>query len=607
VSFYECGLGRDKLTHLSSLPPLQKRRQSLAKAISQTFLLHASTSGRFATASDPTTGQVSRDVFSYPVAWMSANQSIALHHNIVAFGTTHGNVSIVDVSNRRKLDNGWKTMNRKHDFPVTALFIPPSPIAVGKEDTVGGGAASLISGTSSGEIVLHDVNTGEAVGSYKIPGTPDLPSYIIHYIDYDSVMNTLVVGTAVGEIWTVKVGAETPYLERLTGTEYTPTSWDTQQDVIIDPDTGSLSLTIDLFFLANFANQSIFVIHASSIHRHSLTTPTKTQFGQVTEARGKYTCTAIDPENHSLDRSRFFAVGTDEGQVFIYDARAPTSDDPIQPLYSVVPVQSPTPVTALAINPLVLITGSRDGTSRTYSVLDGHPLRTLCVPTSRRRRLRPPTPQNPHITPDHNPIVAISLTRSPKTEVRGALAFESGYIRYWNFAPDGVGILLRSKKRRRQRDLATREIRGFVQDEIARDEEQSHVDEERRRQWARMNGEVSEEDALQLAMLMSREEEEKQQSFLGASAYPDLVEESEESSEIDGVEWTSGRKISFGSTSGSASPALRGAPLESVASFRRGRVPELQPGGRSFEEDLDFAIRLSLAEQENRESMPAGE
>jgi hypothetical protein len=193
----------------------------------------------------------------------------------------------------------------------------------------------------------------------------------------------------------------------------------------------------------------------------------------------------------------------------------------------------------------------------------------------------------------------------PKTEVRGALAFESGYIRYWNFAPDGVGILLRSKKRRRQRDLATREIRGFVQDELDRDEEQSRVDEERRRQWERMNGEVSEEDALQLAMLMSREEEERRQTFLGEAT--DLVEESEESSEIDGVEWTSGRKISFGSTSGSASPALRGAAFENVASFRRGRVPELQPGGRSFEEDLDFAIRLSLAEQENRESMPARE
>jgi hypothetical protein len=114
-----------------------------------------------------------------------------------------------------------------------------------------------------------------------------------------------------------------------------------------------------------------------------------------------------------------------------------------------------------------------------------------------------------------------------------------------------------------------------------------------------MNGGIEEEDiALQLAMMMSREEDERRRELL-----VDEGEEEEEVEEVDETVWVPGRKISFGGTSGSGSPSVRvdGGRLEDVAVFRRGKVPEGSESSR-FEEDLEFAIRLSLAEQESRES-----
>ena len=608
---YDCGLGRDRLTHLSSLPPLQKHRQSMSRATSQIFLLHGSTFANAVTASDPTTGQVSRDSFSDTGIWMVANQCIALHENIIAFGTGAGIVSIVDVKNRRKVDHGWKPMNREHEFAVTALFIPPVAIEVAKKDTVvGGGTSSLISGSSAGEIILHDITTGDAVGTYKIPGSPTLPTYLIHYIDYDPATQMIIVGSCAGEIWTVKVSEQNDQLQKLEGTDYVDiVSWETQQDIIIDPETGLMSLAVNIFFLTDFANHSIFIIRDTTIHRHSLKAPhVMASFGSNETQGGKYTCASIDPEIQHPDRSRFFAVGDTEGTVSIYDARNVSCDHhPILALYIVIPVvPSNTPITALAINPLVLVTGSQDGTAKVYSTLDGNPLRTLCAPTSRRRRLRPPNPSTPELS---NPIVAISLTTSPKAEVRGALGFESGYIRYWNFAPGGVGILLRSKKGRRNRDSTARDMRGFVESELERDEEEGKINAARRRQWERMNGGIQEEAvALQVAMMMSREHEERQSVLAAAGDLHEFPLESgadhmDASEDEDISDWTPGRKISFGNTSGSASPATRvvaGGILESVATFRRGKVPELSQR-RSFEEDLEFAIRLSLAEQESRQ------
>ena len=543
----------------------------------------------YVTASDPTTGQVFRESFAHPDAWRSGITSLALHENIIAFGNSSGRVSIIDVKNRRKLDGGYKAMQGRHAWQVTALLIPP-PFEIKGYATLEGGTVSLISATM-GDICLHDLKTGDDLGTYLIPtDPPTLPTYMITYLDFNPESNAVLVGTCTGDVWIMNSAMEIELI-RVPGTEYDKDTWETPQNVTLSPQNGRQCFAVEVFFLSDFKNDSVFVIRETSIRRYGISKPSLTEFTSPDSAI--FTCATIDPEQHDQNKPRFMAIGDVKGTVYVYNART-AGDSPISPIYSfsVVPDIK---VTALAINPLVMITGSNDGTAKAYSTLSGSPLRTLCAPNSRRRRNRPPSPTD---DPTQNPIVSISLSPQIKSEVRGVLAFQYGHIRYWNFAPDGVGIVVRSRRKRTRNRTSAKEMKGFVDDEIERDVEEGIEDAGKRKKWEKMNGGIEEEDvAIQVALMMSREEEQRRQDFQA-----EIPDEVAEEAEVDLGIWKPGRKVSFGSTSGRVSPSVRGGEgerrLQHVAVFRKGKMPE----GQKFDDDLEFAIRLSLAEQESREA-----
>lgn len=586
---------------MSALPPLQKRSQSISRATGQIFLLHGSTLSGYVTASDPTTGQASRETHSHPDASRTATQSIAIHESIIAFGTTEGRVSIVDINNRRKLDGGWKSMRVWHDFAVTALFIPPNSFKVELPGVVGGGVVSLISASGSGGIQLHDVSTGETLGTYNLPGTPILPMCMITYLTYDPESNLILAGTCTSDVWVLEMTKD-PELKQVAGTKYNPNQWYIPQAVSVDPQTDMLSLKVDVFFLSDLRNDSIFVIKEKSIKRFGVSNHNVTEFTCPNAAT--FTCATIDLDNHEPSKPRIFAGGDNNGTVFVYNARAQSpsqGNSIVQPLYAISTVTD-VKVTALALNSLVVVTGSHDGTAKAYSILNGSLLRTLCSSNSRRRRLRPPSPTDDQT---QNPIVAISLTSNLKSEIRGAIAFGNGHIGYWNFTPHGVRTFSQSRKRRRIRASA-KEIKDFVSNEIKRDAEEGIEDASKRKHWEKLNGGIKEEDvAIQVAMMMSREEEERRLEFHGEN----VVERSEdEVSVVDEEVWEPGRRISFGCTSGSASPSVQGnieKQLGDVVVFRNG-VSKGKESHR-FDEDLEFAIRLSLAEYESREGSAPSE
>jgi WD40 repeat protein len=581
---------------MSALPPLQKRSQSLSRATGQIFLLHGSSLSGYVTASDPATGQVSRETHSHPDALRTTTQSIAIHENIIAFGTTEGRVSIVDVNNRRKLDGGWKAMRGLHDFVVTALFIPSSPFSVEVSGSTGGGVVSLISASGSGGIRLHDVATAETMATYRLPGTPILPMCMITYLVHDSESNLILAGACTGDVWALDT-TKNAELKQVVGTKYIQSEWDIPQDVLVNPQTEMISLKVDVFFLSDLRNDSIFVIKGKSIKRFGVTNSSLTEF--IASDAATFTCATIDPDSYEPAKPRIFAVGDNKGTVFVYNARAqPLSEDnsKVQPLYAISPAAD-IKVTALAINPLVFVTGSNDGTAKAYSTLNGGLLRTLCSPNSRRRRFRPPSPTD---DPTQNPIITISLTPNLKSEVRGVVAFGLGHIGYWNFTRDGVGVVSHSRKRRKIRTSA-KEIKDFVNNEIERDVEEGIENTNKRKFWEKLNGGIKEEEvAIQVAMMMSREEEERRPEFQNECA----VEPDEDVlSVVDEKAWEPGRKISFGCTSGSTSPLVRSdgdQRLGDVVVFRKevSRSKE----SRRFDEDLEFAIRLSLAEYESRET-----
>ena len=57
-------------------------------------------------------------------------------------------------------------------------------------------------------------------------------------------------------------------------------------------------------------------------------------------------------------------------------------------------------------------------------------------------------------------------------------------------------------------------MKGFVDDEIERDVEEGIEDAGKRKRWEKMNGGIEEEDvAIQVALMMSREEEERRLEF----------------------------------------------------------------------------------------------
>jgi WD40 repeat protein len=570
---------------MSALPPLQKRRQSISRATSQTFLLHGSAFGDVVTASDPITGQVFREVFSHPTPWGTGTQSMALHENIIAFGSSSGSVSIVNVNNRRKLDGGWKFMQEAHDIAVTALLILPVSFKVDLPDVVDGGNVSLFSASAGGEVLFHDLKTGSCHGKYRIPGVPTVPDYMIVYLDYDAETNCVVAGTCIGEVWTLNSVTDTE-LQRVSGTEYDKKQWEVAQEVAVHLTSARMSSAVPIHFLSDFKNDSIFLIRGTCITRYGIRQPALTEFSD--SGTSVYTSATIDPQIYDKDKPRLLAFGAADGTVSVYNARTPNPFDSsaVPPLWTIIPITD-TPITALSINPLVLVTGSQDGTAKVYSALNGTLLRTLCSPTSRRRRLRPPSED-----PSQNPISSISLTTNIKHEVRGVIAFRLGHIRYWNFAPDGVGIVLRSKKKRRNH-ISTKEIKGFMNDEIERDVEEGIEDENRRKKWEKMNGGIEDDAALQIALMMSREEEERRREF-----QEEIIEEDEESE--DSEIWQPGRKISFGSTSGSVSPAfgVEGERrLEDVAVFRRGRMN----GGTEDDVALQVALMMSREEEERRQ------
>jgi hypothetical protein len=360
-------------------------------------------------------------------------------------------------------------------------------------------------------------------------------------------------------------------------------------------------------------------------------------------------------------RARFMAVGTASGIVFLWNMRATLSPDvevinciaPIRTIYT----ESPQ-ISCLALTSLYLVHGGNDGLVQAWDPLASStdPIRTLNSRFSSRarRRLIQAEASVPGVGSNYYAAGAVVLDPDP-TILRGMVSLGT-HLRYWSYGSTVADQYKGGKRKSRRRsergsNAATNEQRfthtgrGVLKDYIAN--EKQELERERvakRKEYERMSGRfgtdllgpgASEEEMLAYATMLSEEsytsDEVKKRNSGGntralSSDSSDTVHEggvslSEEST-------TSPLSPSSGITQNldpdvaeairlslieeqikHGSPAATGIPIhysKNATSPTRSSPTASSSHRRSpttivEEDDLDFALQLSLAEEQSRQ------
>ncbi|KAH7160290.1 hypothetical protein B0J13DRAFT_670899 [Dactylonectria estremocensis] len=293
-------------------------------------------------------------------------------------------------------------------------------------------------------------------------------------------------------------------------------------------------------------------------------------------------------------RSRLLAVGTDNGAVLVWNARA-RAETKETGINRVRFIQTESPeVSCLALTGLCIVHGGSDGLVQAWdplaSTLD--PVRTINA-RSNGRVPRHMTTMNPGLDEDtYSAVGAIYLDSDP-TVLRGVVSF-GAFLRYWAYSstshPTG------RKRRLRHSDLhgrlASRRQGGDVTDYIAAEEaelrrEEQHMAREQARLCSRFGvgalGDLTEEEALRYAQMVSEEtfvDEQRRTSDSAADASLDTAS----------------------TFSGTTVDTLTPEPsVTDTASPNNNSVDAVRPlkAEDDYEQQIQQAIRLSLMEGVN--------
>jgi len=292
-------------------------------------------------------------------------------------------------------------------------------------------------------------------------------------------------------------------------------------------------------------------------------------------------------------RSRLFAVGTDEGAVHVWDARADSKAAGINPVRQ---IQTESPeVSCVALSAMYVVHGGNDGLVQAWdplaSTLD--PVRTLNA-RSNGRVPRHMMTMNPTLDEStYSAVRAIYLDPDP-TVLRGVVSF-GAFLRYWAYS--SASHASGRKRRLRHSDvhgrLASRRqggtVTGFIaaeEAEIKRENELKAKEQSRLRNRFGVGalGDLTEEEALRYAQMVSEEaflfEEQRRTSDSAADASLDTASTFSETT-VDTV--TPEPSVTDMVTPPSASTDNVGrAPVED-----------------DYEQQIQQAIRLSLMEGVN--------
>lgn len=357
-------------------------------------------------------------------------------------------------------------------------------------------------------------------------------------------------------------------------------------------------------------------------------------------------------------RARYLAVGTGTGSVFVWDVRALPSKtmdviNSIPPL-RIIQTESPQ-VSCVGLTSLYLVHGGNDGLVQAWDPLASstRPIRTINSRFSSRARRRLVQAEASTLGVGNNFFATGALCLDPDPTVLRGMVSLGTHLRYWSYSSFGADQY-KSSKRRLRRSLrgdngaadgqrfntsGRGTIRGFIEDERVEIERQRVADEKERAHLSERFGVdllgpgVDEDQLLAYAQLLSEE------TFTGNS-----IKQSNEPAPASSVPSTSPSdaigpsSFGMGEVSSSSSPYQNAAdeqidddlaeairlslldekpetpavdqtpsiPIKYVKGMRRrasprSRTAEPESSQRNEMDDLEFAIQLSLAEDQSRE------
>ncbi|KAL2009388.1 hypothetical protein VTN00DRAFT_7582 [Thermoascus crustaceus] len=359
-------------------------------------------------------------------------------------------------------------------------------------------------------------------------------------------------------------------------------------------------------------------------------------------------------------RARYLAVGTATGSVYVWDIRAPTSRN-VEIINSVSPLRvihtdSPQ-ISCLALTSLYLVHGGNDGLVQAWDPLASttRPIRTLNSRFSSRarRRLIQAEASIQGVGNNYYAAGAICLDPDP-TVLRGMVSLGT-HLRYWYYSSSAADQYKSSKRRlrRSQRGINaspegqryTNTGRGalwdHIEDEVKELERQKKADEKERQHLSGRFGidllgpDATEEELIAYAQMLSEEsytsDELKRRQNEGSPATSSASSEtvgpndssfarefsSSTSPELDTVEEdmtpeiAEAIRLSLLEVEDSHSPfdVPDSIPIKYAKGVKPGwHEPSSSPGYAAAEssrqqelDDLEFALQLSLAEEQSRE------
>lgn len=340
--------------------------------------------------------------------------------------------------------------------------------------------------------------------------------------------------------------------------------------------------------------------------------------------------------------ARYIAIGTNTGVVFVWNIRAPRTSgldivDTITPL-RVIHTESPC-ISCLAISALYLVHGGSDGLVQAWDPLAStqQPLRTLHSRFSGRARRRLIQAQGSAQGIGVNMFGAgvIALDPDP-TKLRGVVSLGT-QLRFWSYSSVTADQYTSRKRKLRRSPRSsngnasrfTTSSRAALKDYIANEQSELRSEQKKKKQEeARLHGrfgvgllgdQASEEDVLAYALLLSEEtfnehEERRRSGSDGSDTVtpePSVVGSSSssipEGPELDDEGVAEALRLSLQESNASLPLASTSydVPIRYVKPKRQSsRSPPRAAAVKSdvdpIETDLDFALRLSLAEERSR-------